>query len=476
MKSGNPMISWSAVKSRLSNKFKSNTFPALIPGVHHYLHQDEHAKVRLHLRVEEDGHGLLLVNASRVYHFNPTAAYMAYLLLEEIPLHETLSALTHQYNVPTTQARKDLSIFAEQLQVITQPENCPVCDLELETTAPFSSRPSAPYRMDLAVTYHCNNDCAHCYNGRGRDYPEINTERWKKILDKLWELSIPHVVFTGGEPTLREDLPELIAHAENNGQITGLNTNGRRLKDPDFVKELVAAGLDHVQITLESHDSQIHDEMVGREGAWKDTVAGIQNALASKLFVMTNTTLLKNNCIYLEDTLAFLAELGIPTIGLNSLIYAGHGLSTLNGVTEETLIPLAALAREKAEAAGQRLVWYTPTQYCQFNPIDLDLGVKGCTAALYSMCIEPDGSVIPCQSYYQSLGKLLEEPWDSIWNHELALSLRERKNVPLVCNSCALLQECGGGCPLAREAGAYSKPQPIYPQFEECERFAGLEV
>ena len=62
------------------------------------------------------------------------------------------------------------------------------------------------------------------------------------------------MVFTGGEPTLRADLPELIAHAEINGQITGLNTNGRRLSDRRFVESLVEAGLDHVQITLESHD------------------------------------------------------------------------------------------------------------------------------------------------------------------------------------------------------------------------------
>ena len=79
------------------------------------------------------------------------------------------------------------------------------------------------------------------------------------LLDRLWEIGIPHVVFTGGEPTLRPDLPELIAHAEQNGQITGINTNGRKLKDPAFLQSLVDAGLDHVQITLESHDPAIHD-------------------------------------------------------------------------------------------------------------------------------------------------------------------------------------------------------------------------
>jgi MoaA/NifB/PqqE/SkfB family radical SAM enzyme len=100
----------------------------------------------------------------------------------------------------------------------------------------------------------------------------------------LWKIGIPHIVFTGGEPTLREDLPELVAHAEQIGQITGLNTNGRRLSDRRFVERLVEAGLDHVQVTLESHDATIHDQMVCTSGAWKQTVAGLRNVLDSPLF------------------------------------------------------------------------------------------------------------------------------------------------------------------------------------------------
>jgi radical SAM protein with 4Fe4S-binding SPASM domain len=64
------------------------------------------------------------------------------------------------------------------------------------------------------------------------------------------------------------------------------------------------------------------------------------------------------------------------------------------------------------------------------------------------MCIEPDGGVIPCQSYYQPLGSFLNDPWTSIWNHKLAIALRERTNVPEKCHHCELLSECGGGCPL----------------------------
>jgi radical SAM protein with 4Fe4S-binding SPASM domain len=316
--------------------------------------------------------------------------------------------------------------------------------------------------MDLALTYRCSNSCHHCYNARPRQYPELSTGQWKHILDKLWQTGIPHIVFTGGEPTLRPDLPELIAHAERNGQITGINTNGRMLKNPDFVQKLVDAGLDHVQITLESHDPAIHDKMVAARGAWEDTTAGVRNALATRMYVMTNTTLLRHNAPMLAETLRFLADIGVPTVGMNALIYSGRGLEVDSGLAETELPPLLEMARSATTERGQKLIWYTPTQYCHFDPMQLELGVKGCTAALYNMCIEPDGSVLPCQSYYQPLGNLLLDPWDSIWNHDLAVSLRERRNLPIDCQACALLLECGGGCPLARKANPDLRPHAIY--------------
>jgi radical SAM protein with 4Fe4S-binding SPASM domain len=434
------------------------------PGVYHYLRQDESSKVRLHLRVEPDGRAILIVNASRMYHFNPTAAFMAYLLLENIPFEHAISAFTNAFNVSASQARQDFSTFAAQFDELIAPGGgCPICDLDLEVTAPFSDRPSAPYRMDLALTYRCQNDCAHCYNVRGRRPDELTAADWRTVLDRLWRIGVPHIVFTGGEPTLRPDLPELIAHAEHNGQITGLNTNARRLKNPEYVQQLVDAGLDHVQITLESHIPEIHDHMVGRPGAWSETVAGIRNALNSPLFVMTNTTMLNNNAADLAGTLDFLAELGVPTIGLNALIYSGSGARVGTGLPESSLPALLELARQCTESRGQRLIWYTPTQYCHFDPLQLDLGVKGCTAALYNMCIEPDGSVLPCQSYYQPLGNFLSDPWEQIWNHDLSVQLRDRKDVDPACSTCAAFEQCGGGCPLARLAGAITRPTAVSP-------------
>ncbi|MBK9928035.1 MAG: radical SAM protein [Anaerolineales bacterium] len=418
-------------------------------GLYHYTRETEHEKSRIHLRIDPDGHGTLIVNASSVMHLNPTATFMAWMILEEKSESETVKVLSKKWNAPRKQLSEDLQTFNLQLSELIRPDGaCPVHELDLESLMPFSTRPSAPYRMDLAVTYRCNNDCAHCYNARERNFPELSTEQWFKVLDQLWALGVPHIVFTGGEATLRNDLPELIKHAESNGQITGLNTNARRLSDMSYVQKLVDAGLDHVQITVESCDEGIHDEMMRAKGAFKQTIAGLKNALQSKLYVMTNTTMLRTNVHTIPDTLDFLADIGVPTIGLNALIYSGHGLTVGTGLRESELQPILDTATYKTAQRGQRLIWYTPTQYCEFDPTASNLGVKGCTAALYSMCIESNGNVLPCQSYYHPLGNMLTDSWDSIWNHKLSVQLRERQNLPAKCESCSLVTECGGGCPL----------------------------
>jgi radical SAM protein with 4Fe4S-binding SPASM domain len=423
--------------------------PRFQPGLHAYNLEQSGGQVRAHLRVEPSGDALLLINANRALHLNPSAAYLSWAYLEGMSKHKAVQALRKRFNVRVSDALADAEQMNAQLEALLWDDaSCPIHDLQLELLPPFSQSPSAPYRMDLALTYRCNNHCPHCYNARERDFPELDTDTWLNLIDKLWEIGIPHICFTGGEAPLVEDLALMIQRAEANGQITGLLTNGRRLSNRQYLDQLIAAGLDHVQITLESHIEQIHDQMVAAQGAWKQTIAGIRNVVEAGIYVMTNTTLLRENADTIVETIDFIADLGVPTVGINALIYAGHGKTVGTGLREEELGPLLERVRAKTDARGLRLIWYTPTQYCHFDPVQLQLGVKACTAAQYNMCVEPDGSVLPCQSFYESLGNLTKDPWDAIWNHELAIWLRERRYVPDECKECAVLQECGGGCPL----------------------------
>lgn len=429
------------------------------PGLRNYEVTWDGGRAQVHLRTEADGQALLLVNADRAVRLNPTAALMAWLILEKVGEQRALGWLERRFRVDARQLRDDYQRIDGQINGLLHPDAvCLIHDLDLEILPPFDRPPSAPYRMDLAVTYRCNNDCPHCYNARARTFPELPTEAWYEVLETLWTVGVPHICFTGGEATLRRDLPELIRRSKKLGQVTGLLSNGRRLSDRAYTDGLVEAGLDHIQFTLESHSPEIHDHMVARQGAWKQTVAGIQNAVDAGLFVMTNTTLLTRNHTDLGHTIDFLADLGVPTVGFNALIYSGYGASVGTGLPEAALEPLLQIARERTEHYGMRLIWYTPTMYCHFDPVQMELGVKGCTAAAYNMCVEPDGSVIPCQSYYETIGNLLTDSWDSIWNHELAQWLRERRYTPDVCRACPVLSECGGGCPLSLKHETPSDP------------------
>jgi radical SAM protein with 4Fe4S-binding SPASM domain len=278
---------------------------------------------------------------------------------------------------------------------------------------------------------------------------ELSTIEWKTALNKIWESGIPQVVFTGGEPSLRSDLIELIDHAEQ--FVTGLITNGRRLSG--LASELRRVSLDYVQVSLESHLPEVHDRMVGVNGAWRETCDGIREAIASGLEVITNTTLTKDNIALFPDLVKTGPSLGLKIMACNTIICSGRGACS----KQSSEVPLTELkstlfkALETAKEAGIRLEWYTPTCYKQFNPIEFGFGPKSCSAAQYNMTVEPDGSVIPCQSWLkEKVGNILTDPWLNIWNHPVSRGFREKSYLKnrKECEGCEYLDQCHGGCPL----------------------------
>ncbi|HUX99770.1 MAG TPA: radical SAM protein, partial [Candidatus Deferrimicrobium sp.] len=319
---------------------------------------------------------------------------------------------------------------------------------------PFSNI-TQPLRVDLALTYRCDNACSHCYVARSKDMPEMDVAHWKQVIHILYELGVPHITFTGGEATLRADLIQLIEYSEDIGIICGLVTNGRKLKDKKYVDQLVSAGLDYFQITIESYNPEIHDQMVGIKGAWNETVAGIKNAIATPLYTLTNTTITSLNAPDIDKTIDFLGSLRsdnqrLEVFAMNSLIYSGKALDVGSkiGIKEEDLGSIVDTIIGKAEENEMRFIWYTPTEYCILNPLNKGLGVKRCSAASISICIEPNGDVIPCQSYYEAVGNILQEDWVKIWNSKLFKDIRNRKYLQDKCKKCPDLSICGGGCPL----------------------------
>ena len=421
------------------------------PGLYYYRGRDRFRGMALQLRVEADGKGVLAINAKTVLYLNETATAHVYFFMQGMPTREAVKQIRSTYHVSEETARRDHERLIYAISTLAQTEEvCPISYLGVEKVEPFTQELSAPIRMDLALTFWCQNDCLHCYIGGPHETEEMNTESWRRVLDKMKELGIFIATFTGGEPTLREDLPELIAYAQKIGIVTGLVTNGRRLKDRDLVATLEKAGLDFAQVTLESNDPRIHDQMTGSEGSWLQTIKGIKNLVPTTVYTTTNTTLTKLNAASFFETLDLLHSIGIRAFGCNGLIHSGKGPSFAeeNALEPDELKSLLSRIQEKASHLGMSFLWYTPTRYCELNPVNLGLGVKSCAASGMNMCVGPSGDVYPCQSYLQSLGKFLETDWRAIWNHPLSRQLRARTYAPEDCEDCAEMPLCGAGCPL----------------------------
>jgi radical SAM protein with 4Fe4S-binding SPASM domain len=405
--------------------------------------QFEEGQVRLSLR-EEKGYSILNLNGAHLLYLNDTATDYVRMIMEEREEDEIIKRMTKKYKVSGETARKDYEqVLFTLLTLASRRDICPFSFLGIESIPPFSRELKAPHRFDLAVTYRCNNDCFHCYVGGPRKTKELTTDEWKKIIDIIDSLDVGALIFTGGEPLLREDLVELVAYSKN--LVSGLVTNGRLLTS-ETVSALEKDELDHVQITVEGF-KETHNAMVCAD-AWDETVQGIRTCLKSSIFTLTNTTLTTRNVDEVPDFLEFLSGLGLRRIALNSIIKTGRAKDSEFGLAPAELKTHLEIIKEKAADLGLELVWYTPTRRCDFDPLQLGLGLKMCSAARINVTVEPDGRVIPCQSWFEGMGYILEDSWDRIWNSPLARSIREKTYMPEECTACPLLDECTAGCPL----------------------------
>jgi len=306
---------------------------------------------------------------------------------------------------------------------------------------------AAPARMDLAVTYRCDLKCPKCYVGDRKVGRELATSEWIEVYERLWHAGVPQVVFTGGEPALRNDLVELVSEADE--FVTGLVTNGTRLFE--LAEALRDASLDYAQVTIESFDPGVHDRMTCTEGSHARTLSGIRKALTIGMQIVTNTTLTKTNAASFNETIRWLHGEGIRNVACNTLICSGHGVEHKkeNGLDDESLKEVLTAGCRTAEELGMSLQWYSPTCYHQgIDPIELGLGIKTCSAAAHNMTIQPDGTVLPCQSWPDSVGNILTDDWSTIWRHPTCVKLRDHLFKSEECRGCEYEMVCGGGCPL----------------------------
>jgi len=164
--------------------------------------------------------------------------------------------------------------------------------------------------------------------------------------------------------------------------------------------------------------------------------------------------LTKVNIAGLKDTIGFINSLGVKNIACNSLICSGSGCMAIkdSGLNEDELKTALVDAKEYAKTIGIDLQWYSPTCYKRLNPIDLGFGIKSCSAAKYNVTIEPNGDVIPCQSWFEKkMGNIMKDSWPAIWDGDYAKSIRDGKFIPEDCDGCKFMSTCNGACHLSNK-------------------------
>lgn len=397
---------------------------------------------------------LIIMRPNKRQHLNQTACeLLAGLYAQEtVNVAAVVEEVAERYDADPLVVAKDLENLLVSLGRLLQDDlrNAP----SVKQTPFGSHEVKYPVLSEIALTYRCQHKCPFCYadaEKRGGKAGEMTTAQVRTCIDRIWhEAHVPTISFTGGEPTLRPDLPELVAHAHGLGMRTNLITNGYLCGEGDLVDRLADAGLDSAQVSVEAPTAADHDRVVGTPGAFERSVRGIEHFHRRGLNVHTNTTICPEN----RDVTLGMVDFAVDTLGheylsMNMVIRTG-GAAKLgeeeigySGI-EEVLGPIIERARER----GARLVWYSPIPLCIFNPVLAGLGSNSCAAADGLLSVAPDGQVLPCSSFETGVGNLVTEPFERVWNRRTAKYWRRKEFLPPACEACDLKALCCGACPL----------------------------
>jgi organic radical activating enzyme len=346
---------------------------------------------RLHLRVEPGGQSVLIANGSTVLQLNQTATEYVYHLVTGTNLDDMGKSVSKRYGITRQQARDDYSDLVQRLQTMMEtPDLDPVVNLDFDQAANYSGASSAPYRLDCALTYRLPDTGASMYAPVDRVKRDLEQKEWETILDKAWEAGIPHAVFTGGEPTMRPDLIDLIKYASKLGMVTGLISNGMRLVETEYLHAVLQSGLDHLMLVLAPEEEQ----------SWE----ALRDVLAEDLSVTVHLTITSNQTYEDGVILEKLAKMGVTNLSLSA--------------QSKELTHKIPLVRQMIADRSLRLVWDLPVPYSALHPVALEL--EGEAAAIQAagaawIYVEPDGDVLRTQGDPTVFGNLLSDPWQSIW-------------------------------------------------------------
>jgi len=326
-----------------------------------------------------------------------------------------------------------------------------------------------PILSEVAVTWKCNIKCRFCYASCTCtseeeikvDRKELSTEKIKSVLNIIRrEAEVPSVSFTGGEPVLRSDLAELIHYASDVLKMrVNLITNGTLItsgRARDFKK----AGLASAQVSVESPDPEVHDSIVGVRNAHKASLKGLKALKDEGIIVHPHATLCRLNLPSLLNMAAFTQKIGADRFSLNMIIPTGRGIDPELSIKYQEIKDIVVKIKAEADKKNIRFMWYSPTPLCLFNPVSHQLGNKGCSACEGLLSVDPYGRLLPCSSWKEPIGNLLEQGFKNLWFGERGKFLRKKQMAHPDCRNCGHFAVCHGACPLYFRVHGYKELEP----------------
>lgn len=407
---------------------------SLAPGLYPFDQAiDDERTVRYHLRVDPDGSGLLMVNATACARLSASGVLIAHELLRgqnQDAVAQTLAAAFD--SAAPEQQRQDIAQVHNLLRELAEPgERYPVFNVADPSAGGQAARLIPPIEADV---------------------PLAAPDQIKPLLPRLWQAGIAHVTLLASPSPDPAALLAAVQAATRAGLICGVSGRATDLAAGSLLHDLIAAGLDHLTLAYASHQPALHDSLYG---------AG-DHALAEALFARTGALaladvaqmpLLAATVDSLDKTLARLLDLGVVNVqffAVAAVEDAGDGAIPALGMAA-----MAAAVEEAAERAEVIYQWQPPVLRNPAVPLagQVRSGAR-CTSDL-AIRVEPDGAVIPPRGPRRVAGNLLNDEWPSIWQDAAFKAYRSRIERPTRCLTCPGLAICAADCP--REPAGWSQ-------------------
>lgn len=222
--------------------------------------------------------------------------------------------------------------------------------------------------LDIKITFQCNNLCRFCIAGdKRRKWPDPCAADLIKVLESN-RPACGTVIFSGGEPTVRPDLPDLIRAARACGyKHVMVQSNGRRMAYPGYADALLDAGADQFSISLHGHKAALHEYLTARPGSFGETVLGIRNLAGCGAHVATNTVITRSACHSLPDIARLIAHLGAAQMQFAYPHLDGTARANVQSIAPRMELMMPALARA-VDAAGDVPVLTEGIPACILGP------------------------------------------------------------------------------------------------------------